>query len=44
LGQLVTGIALLLLVSWWIHHLRRERRRRSAEVDRTATRHPSLNH
>ena len=44
LGQLVTGIALLLLISWWIHHLRRERRRRSAEVDRTATRHPSLNH
>lgn len=44
LGQLVTGIALLLLVSWWVHHLRRERRRRSAEVDRTATRHPSLNH
>lgn len=44
LGQLVTGIALLLLISWWVHHLRRERRRRSAEVDRTATRHPSLNH
>lgn len=44
LGQLVTGIALLLLISWWVHHLRRERRRRAAEVDSTATRHPSLNH
>lgn len=44
LGQLVTGIAVLLLISWWIHHLRRERRRRADEVDRTATRHPSLNH
>jgi len=44
MGQLVTGIALLLLISWWVHHLRRERRRRAAEVDSTATRHPSLNH
>ncbi|MFM9037816.1 MAG: DUF6049 family protein [Actinomycetota bacterium] len=41
LGQLVTGIALLLLVSWWIHHLRRERRRREEQVGDTATRHPS---
>jgi hypothetical protein len=44
LGQLVTGIGLLLLISWWAHHLRRERRRRSSEMDGTATRHPSLNH
>ncbi len=44
LGQLVTGVALLLLLSWWASHLRRERRRRSTEVDQTATRHPSLNH
>ncbi|MFZ9232475.1 MAG: hypothetical protein ACO25P_11730, partial [Ilumatobacteraceae bacterium] len=42
LGQLVTGIALLLLISWWVHHLRSERRRRSAAVDDTATRHPSI--
>ena len=41
LGQLVTGIALLLLVSWWIHHLRRERRKRDEQVGDTATRHPS---
>jgi hypothetical protein len=44
LGQLVTGIALLLLISWWAHHLRSERRRRSSEIDGTTTRHPSLNH
>lgn len=44
LGQLVTGVALLLLISWWASHLRRERRRKSDEVERTATRHPSLNH
>jgi len=43
LGQLVTGVALLLLLSWWASHLRREHRRRSTEVDQTATRHPSLN-
>ncbi|MFZ9427752.1 MAG: DUF6049 family protein [Ilumatobacteraceae bacterium] len=42
LGQLVTGIALLLLISWWIHHLRTERRRRFAAVDDTTTRHPSI--
>ncbi|MEY4362611.1 MAG: hypothetical protein RL391_1917, partial [Actinomycetota bacterium] len=42
LGQLVTGVALLLLISWWVHHLRGERRRRSAAVDDTATRHPSI--
>ncbi len=44
LGQLVTGVALLVLISWWASHLRRERRRKSTEVDRTAARHPSLNH
>lgn len=44
LGQLVTGVALLLLISWWVSHLRRERRRKSDDVERTTTRHPSLNH
>ncbi|MFM8650202.1 MAG: DUF6049 family protein [Actinomycetota bacterium] len=41
LGQLVTGVALLLLLSWWAHHLRRERRSRSEQVDQTSARHPS---
>ncbi|MFM8856520.1 MAG: DUF6049 family protein [Actinomycetota bacterium] len=31
LGQLVTGIALLFLVSWWANHFRRQYRRRQAE-------------
>lgn len=42
LGQLVTGVALLLLISWWVHHLRGVRRRRFADVDDTASRHPSI--
>ena len=33
LGQLVTGIALLFLVSWWANHLRRQYRRRQAETE-----------
>jgi len=41
LGQLFTGIALLLLLSWWIHHLRREHQRRQSENDESASRHPS---
>jgi hypothetical protein len=41
LGQLFTGIALLLLLSWWIHHLRREHQRRQSESDDSADRHPS---
>jgi len=41
LGQLFTGIALLLLLSWWIHHLRREHQRRQSENDDSADRHPS---
>lgn len=41
LGQLFTGIALLLLLSWWIHHLRREHRRRQFESFDTTGRHPS---
>lgn len=41
LGQLVTGIALLLLLSWWISHLRREYRRKQALTDLSSHRHPS---
>jgi hypothetical protein len=41
LGQLFTGIALLLLLSWWIHHLRREHQRRQFESDDSIGRHPS---
>ena len=41
LGQLFTGIAVLLLLSWWIHHLRREHQRRQFENDETVSRHPS---
>ena len=41
LGQLFTGIALLLLLSWWIHHLRREHQRRQSESFDSAGRHPS---
>lgn len=33
LGQLVTGIALLFLVSWWANHFRRQYRRRQAETE-----------
>ncbi|MDA3019808.1 MAG: hypothetical protein O3B15_05865 [Actinomycetota bacterium] len=41
LGQLFTGIALLLLLSWWLHHLRREHRRRQFESFDSTERHPS---
>ena len=41
LGQLFTGNALLLLLSWWIHHLRREHQRRQSESFDSAGRHPS---
>lgn len=41
LGQLVTGIALLFLVSWWANHFRREYRRRQSETDLSTQRHPS---
>lgn len=41
LGQLFTGIALLLLLSWWIHHLRREHQRRQLESFDSTERHPS---
>ena len=41
LGQLFTGIALLLLLSWWIHHLRREHQRRHFDSDDSVDRHPA---
>ena len=41
LGQLVTGVALLLLATWWIAHFRRENRRRLEGVADTSSRHPS---
>ena len=41
LGQLCTGIALLLLLSWWIHHLRREHQRRQFDSDDSVDRHPA---
>ena len=41
LGQLFTGIALLLLLSWWIHHLRREHQRRQIDSDDSVDRHPA---
>jgi hypothetical protein len=44
LGQLFTGIALLLLLSWWIHHLRREHQRRHVETDDSPNRHPAGDH
>lgn len=37
LGQLVTGIALLFLVSWWANHFRRQYRRRQAESEADLT-------
>jgi hypothetical protein len=44
LGQLFTGIALLLLLSWWIHHLRREHQRRQVETGDSSNRHPAGDH
>lgn len=41
LGQLVTGVALLLLATWWVHHLRQQRLRRLDDVVATTQRHPS---
>jgi hypothetical protein len=41
LGQLVTGIALLFLISWWANHFRREYRKRQSESDLGTQRHPS---
>jgi len=31
LGQLVTGVALLLLASWWIAHWRKQHRMKAVE-------------
>jgi hypothetical protein len=41
LGQLVTGVALLLLATWWIAHFRRQNRARQEGVTDTTSRHPS---
>lgn len=41
LGQLVTGIAVLLLLSWWISHFRRQHRHRRTQDVRLGRRHPS---
>ena len=41
LGQLFTGVALLLLLSWWIHHLRGVHQRRQVESFDSVGRHPS---
>jgi hypothetical protein len=39
LGNLVTGAALLVLLSWWFRHLQRNRRKRHAT--QASDRHPS---
>ena len=39
LGNLVTGAALLVLLSWWVHHIRASRRRKAGE--RARQRHPA---
>lgn len=44
LGQLVTGIALLLLLSWWVSHFRRQHLERQARDARLSGRHPSEKH
>ena len=41
LGQVVTGVALLLLATWWVHHWRGQFRRRQNDVLASTTRHPS---
>ena len=41
LGQVVTGVALLLLATWWVHHWRVQYRRRQADVVASTSRHPS---
>lgn len=41
LGQVVTGVALLLLATWWVHHWRAQYRRRQADVVASTSRHPS---
>ena len=43
LGQVITGVALLLLATWWVHHWRMQYRRRQAIVVASTSRHPSGN-
>lgn len=44
LGQLVTGIALLFLLSWWANHFRRQYRLRQSESGLSSRRHPAQRH
>jgi hypothetical protein len=39
LGQLITGVGLLLVISWWVHHVRSDRRKAGAA--RHQSRHPA---
>lgn len=41
LGQVITGVALLLLATWWVHHWRQQYRRRQTAVIESTSRHPS---
>lgn len=41
LGQVVTGVALLLLATWWVQHWRMQYRRRQSAVVASTARHPS---
>ncbi len=44
LGQVVTGVALLLLATWWVHHWRAQYRRKQGEALASTSRHPSGDH
>jgi len=37
IGNLVTGAALLVLLTWWVRHIRKGRRQRAAEAATTLT-------
>ena len=44
LGQVVTGVALLLLATWWVRHWRAQYRRKQADILASTSRHPSTDH
>ena len=44
LGQVVTGVALLLLATWWVRHWRAQYRRKQADILASTARHPSTDH
>lgn len=44
LGQVVTGVALLLLATWWVRHWRAQYRRKRADILASTSRHPSTDH